>query len=179
MWRIVHPVTLSIHKWTKFPILPMCLILLGPHGSHWCLKHANLILSWFRCAVLGQSVLSDSCDPMNCSPPGSSVHGIFQTRILEWVAMSSSRKSSQPRNWSWVSEVEALTLRPPDAKSWVIGIDPDAGKDWGQEKKGTTEDEMVGWHHRLNGHEFEQTPGDGEGQGSLVCCSPWGHRDIT
>ena len=56
--------------------------------------------------------------------------------------------------------------------------DPDAGKDWGQEEKGMTEDEMVGWHHWLNGHEFEQTPGDGEGQGSLVCCSPWGHKEL-
>ena len=53
---------------------------------------------------------------------------------------------------------------------------PDAGKDWGQEEKGTTEDEMVGWHHRLNGHEFEQAPGVGDGQGSLACCSPWSHR---
>ena len=62
-------------------------------------------------------------------------------------------------------------------KSWLFGKDPDAGKDWGQEGKGVTEDEMVGWHHWLNGHEFEQVPGDGEGQGGLVCCSPWGHKD--
>ena len=55
--------------------------------------------------------------------------------------------------------------------------DPDAGKDWGHEEKGTTEDEMIGWHHRLNGHEFEQTLGDGVGQRSLVCCSPWGHKE--
>ena len=55
-----------------------------------------------------------------------------------------------------------------------IGIDPDAGKDWGQEEKGATEDEMVGWLHQCNGHELGQTPGDGEGQGGLVCCSPWG-----
>ena len=54
---------------------------------------------------------------------------------------------------------------------------PDAGKDWRQEEKGTTEDEAVGWHHQLNAHEFEQTLGDGEGQGSLVCCSPWGHKE--
>ena len=59
-------------------------------------------------------------------------------------------------------------------KSRLIGKDPDAGKDRGQEEKGTTEDEMVGWHHKLNGHESEQTPGDGEGHGSLVCCSSWG-----
>ena len=62
-----------------------------------------------------------------------------------------------------------------------IGKDPDAGKHWGQEKKGVTEDEMVGWYHWLNGHEFEQTPGDGEGQGSLMCCRPWGRKesDVT
>ena len=62
------------------------------------------------------------------------------------------------------------------SKSWLIGKDPNAGKDWGQEEKRVTEDEMVGWHHQLNGHEFEQTPGDSEGQGSLMCCSPWGHK---
>ena len=60
-------------------------------------------------------------------------------------------------------------------KSQLIEKDPDTVKDRRQEEKGTTEDEMVGWHHRLNGHEFEQTPGNSEGQGSLVCCSPWGH----
>ena len=62
----------------------------------------------------------------------------------------------------------------PLAKSWLIGKNPVAGKDWRQEEKGMTEDEMVGWHHQLNGHEFEETPGETEGQGSLVCCSPWG-----
>ena len=61
------------------------------------------------------------------------------------------------------AEVEAPVLYLPDVKSWLIGKDPDSGKDWGQEEKGMTEDEMLGWHHRLNGHEFEQTPGDGEG----------------
>ena len=71
------------------------------------------------------------------------------------------------------AETEAPILWPPDAKSWLVGKDPDAGKDWGQEKKGTTEDEMIGWHHGFDGHEFEQTPGDSEGQVSLACCSPW------
>ena len=64
---------------------------------------------------------------------------------------------------------------PPDAKSQLIGKDPDDGKDWRQEK-GTTEDEVVGWHHWLNGHEFEQALGLGDGQGSLACCSPWGRK---
>ena len=74
-------------------------------------------------------------------------------------------------------EAETLIVQPPDAKNQLIQKDPDAGKDWKQEEKGTVEDEMVGWHHRLNGHEFEQTPGDGEGQGSLACCSPWGCKE--
>ena len=83
---------------------------------------------------------------------------------------------------SWVfigrTDVEAETpiLWPPDVKSWLIWKDPDAGKDWGQEKKGTTEDEMVGWHHQLNGHGFGWTLGGGGGLGGLACCSPWGHR---
>ena len=77
--------------------------------------------------------------------------------------------------------LEGLMLKvntwwPPDSKSQLIGKDPDARKAWGQEEKGTTEDEMVGWHHQLNGHEFEQTSGDSEGQGSLASYSPWGHR---
>ena len=76
------------------------------------------------------------------------------------------------------AEAEALILWPSDAQSWLIGKDLDAGKDWTQEEKGTTEDEMVGWHHQINGHEFEQALGDGEGQGSLACCSPWGHKEL-
>ena len=64
----------------------------------------------------------------------------------------------------------------PDVKNWIIGKDPDAGKDWGQKEKGATEDEMVGRHRKLNGHEFEQTRGDGEGWGNLECCCPWGHK---
>ena len=71
-----------------------------------------------------------------------------------------------------------LILWPPDAKSQLTGKDPDAGKDWGQEEKGTIENEMVRWHHQLNEHEFEQTPGDSEGQGSMVCHSPWGCKEL-
>ena len=90
-------------------------------------------------------------------------------------------------NQSWIfigmtdTEDEAPILWPPDAKNWFIGKDHDAGKDWRREETGTREDEMVGWHHRLNGHGFEQVLGDGEGQGSLVCCSPWrvGHDWVT
>ena len=71
------------------------------------------------------------------------------------------------------AEAEVPMLWPPDKKSWLIRKNPDAGKDWRQEEKGTTEDEIVGWHHQPNGHEFEQAPGVGEGQWTLECCSPW------
>ena len=75
-------------------------------------------------------------------------------------------------------EAETPILWPPDVKNWVIGKDPDAGKDWRQEEKGTTEGEMVGRHHQLDGYEFEQDLGVGNGQGTLVCCSPWGHKEL-
>ena len=74
-------------------------------------------------------------------------------------------------------EAETLLLWPPNAKSWLIAKDPDAGKDWGQEEKGKTEDEMLGWHHQLDGHGFGWIPGVGDGQGGLVCCSPWGCKE--
>ena len=74
--------------------------------------------------------------------------------------------------------LEGLMLWPPDAKNWLSGKDPNAGKDWRQEEKGTTENEMVGWHHWVDGHEFQQAPGVGDGQGSLVCCSPWGQKEL-
>ena len=83
---------------------------------------------------------------------------------------------------SWIligrtdAEAETPILWQPDAKNWLIGKDPDAGKDWRQEEKGKTEDEMVGWHHQLNRHEFEQVLAVGDGQGSLACCSTWGCR---
>ena len=84
-------------------------------------------------------------------------------------------------NQSWIfiggTDAEAPVLWPPDAKNWLIGKDPDAGKDWRQEEKGTTEDEMAGWYYQHNGHEFESTPGVGYGQGGLACCSPWGHKE--
>ena len=87
-------------------------------------------------------------------------------------------------NQSWIflgrtnAEAEAPILWPPDVKSWLIGKDPDAGKDWRQEEKGMREGEMFGWHHLLSGHEFEQASGVGDGQGSLVCCSPWGCKQL-
>ena len=84
-------------------------------------------------------------------------------------------KGNQP--WIFIGrtdyEAEAPILWPPDVKNWLIGKDPDAGKNWGQEEKGATEDEVIGWHHWLNGHEFEQIQGDRDEQRSLACCSSW------
>ena len=75
------------------------------------------------------------------------------------------------------AKAETPIIWPPDAKSRLTGKDPDAGKDRRREEKGATEDEMVGSHHRLNGHEFEHAPGVGDGQGGLACCSPWGRKE--
>ena len=85
------------------------------------------------------------------------------------------------QSWTFIGRTDAKAetpiLWPPDAKSWLIGKDPAAGKDWRQEEKGTTEDEMAGWHHKLDGCKFEQAWGAGDGQGSLTCCSSWGRKE--
>ena len=101
--------------------------------------------------------------------------------MLIHVLSPCATHTTKPKgNQSWIfigrtdAEAEAPILWPPDAKSQLIGKDPDARKDWKQEEKGMTEDEMVRW--QLNGQEFEQAPGDGEEQGSLACYSPWGHK---
>ena len=112
----------------------------------------------------------------------------FWTVVLEKTLESPlDCKEIQPvhpkGNQSWIfirrtdAEAEPPLFWPPDAKNWLIGKDPDAVKDWRWEEKGTTEDEMVGWHHRLDGHEFEQAPGVSDGQGSLEWCSPWGRKE--
>ena len=103
-------------------------------------------------------------------------------KTLESPLDSKEIKPVNPKgNQSWMfierTDAEVPILWPPDAKSLLLEKDPDAGEDWRQEK-GMTEDEMVGWHHRLNGHEFEQTLGVGDRQGSLACCSPWGHKEL-
>ena len=89
-------------------------------------------------------------------------------------------EGDQPWDFFGRNDVEATTpiLWPSDVKNWLIWKDPDAVKDWRWEEKGTTENEMVGWHHQLNGHEFEQTLGVGDGQGGLACCSPWGRNEL-
>ena len=112
----------------------------------------------------------------------------FQTMVLEKTLESpldcKELKPVSPKgNWPWIfigrTDVEAETpmLWPPDVKNWLVGKDPNAGKHWRREDKGMTEDEMVGWHHWLNGHKFGWIPGVGDGQGGLVCCISWGPKE--
>ena len=112
----------------------------------------------------------------------------FRTVVLEKTLESpldcKKIKPVSPKgNQSWIftgrtdAEAESPLLWPPNVKNWLIRKDPDAGQDWKQEEKGMTEDEMVGWHHQLDGHEFERTLGVGDGQGGLACCGPQSHRE--
>ena len=114
----------------------------------------------------------------------------FRTVVLEKTLESpldcKEMKPVNPKgNQSWIftgrtdAEAETPILWPLDGKNWLIAKDPDAGKDWTQEEKGMAVDEMIGCHHWFNGHEFEQTQGDSEGQGSLACCSTWGRKDFV
>ena len=119
----------------------------------------------------------------------AAVYGVTQNQTrLKQLSSSKDSKEIQPvhpkGDQSWVfigrtdAEAETPVLWPPHTKSWLIGKDPDAGRDWGQEEKGMTEEEMAGWHHQLDGHEFEWTLGVGDGQGGLVCCGSWGHKEL-
>ena len=92
-----------------------------------------------------------------------------------WLGFSSQMLAST--NWQLIAPVFLIMPWPPHSKSWLIGKDSDAGRDWGQEEKGTTEDEMAGWHHWLNGRGFGWTLGVGDGQGGLVCCDSWGRKE--
>ena len=113
----------------------------------------------------------------------------FWTVVLEkTLASPLDCKEIQPvhpkGNQSWIfiertdAKAETPILWPPDGKNWLIGKTCNAGKDWRPEEKGMTEDEIVGWHHRLDGHEFDHAPGVGDGQGGLACCSPWSHKEL-
>ena len=112
------------------------------------------------------------------------IYGVLDDFLdLFTIELSLIRRVGRLQFWCFVffggndANAEAPVLWPPHAKSCLIGKDSDAGRDWGQEEMGTTEDEMTGWHHRLDGHEFEWTPGDGDGQGGLACCDSWGHKE--
>ena len=128
---------------------------------------------------------------LNCEESWALKNWCFWTTVLEKTLETPldckeiqpvHPKGDQSRAFIGRTDAEAETpiLWPPHTKSWLIGKDPDAGRDWGQEEKGTTEDEMAGWHHQLDGHEFEWTPGVGDGKpspSSLACCDSWGRKE--
>ena len=124
---------------------------------------------------------------LHCEESWAPKNWCFWTVVLEKTLESpldcKEIQRVHPKVQSWVFigrtdiEAETLILWPPHVKSWLIWKDLGAGKDWGQEMKGTTENEMVGWHYRLNGHGFGWTPGVGDGQGGLVCCGSWGRKE--
>ena len=126
---------------------------------------------------------------LDCEESWARKNWCFWTVVLEKTLESPlDCKEIQPvhpkGDLSWIfmgrtdAEAETLILWPPHAKSWLIGKDSDAGRDWGQEEKGTTEDKIAGWHRWLDGHEFGWTLGIGDGQGGLVCCNLWGHKEL-
>ena len=123
------------------------------YKESWALKNW-----WFWNAVLEKTPES----PLDCKE----IHLVHPKGDQSWIFIGRTDV-----------EAEIPILWPPDAKNWLIWKDPDAGNDRRQEEKGMTEDEMAGWHHWLNGHEFEQPPGVGNGQGSLACCSPWDRKE--
>ena len=125
---------------------------------------------------------------LDCEESWALKNWCFGTVVLEKTLESSldckeiqpvHSKGDQPWDFFGKNDAKAETpvLWPPHAKSWLIGKDSDAGSDWGQEEKGMTEDEMAGWHHWLDGHDFEWTPGIGDGEGGLVCCDSWGRKE--
>ena len=113
--------------------------------------------------LLNCGVGEDSESPLDCKE----IHPVHPKGNQSWIFIGrTDAEAETPIHW------------PPDVKNWLISKDADAGKDGRQEEEGVTEDEIVRWHHWLNGHEFEQIRGVGDGQGSLACCSPWGHKEF-
>ena len=144
---------------------------------------SSLLLSLnYLLSLCTNSVCSTNCIFFFHLSPSLETSGLLAGSLHLVNGKLGSNQSILKENQPWIfigrtdTEAEAPILWPPDVKSRLTGKDPDAGKDWGQEEKQRTEDEMVGRHHRLSGHECEQALRNREGQGSLVCCGPWGHR---
>ena len=148
-------------------LLPSIFPIIRVFSSEWVLP------------ISGQSIGASSFS----ISPSKKYSGMISFRIdwLDLLGQQIDQTSQSQRNQSWIfirrTEADVPILWPSDVKNWLIRKDSDAGKGGGQKEKGRTEDEMVGWHHWPSGHESEQTPGDSEGQGSLVCHSPGGHKE--
>ena len=150
---ITLPIKVRLYKAMVFPVVMYGCESLD-HKESWVLKN------WCFWNVLLEKTLESLLDCKESQP-------VHSKGNQSWVFIGrTDAKAETPIFW------------PPDSKSWRLRKDPDAGTEWRQEEKGMTKDEMVGWHHWLNGHEFEQTRGDSEGQGSLVCYNPWGHKQL-
>ena len=159
----------------------------------WLVKHASFGVHYFANKGLSSQSYGFSSShvwmwELDYKESWAPKNWCFWTVVLEKTPESPlDCKEIQPvhrkGNQSWIvlgradAEAETPILWPPDAKKWLNGKDRDAEKDWRQEEKGMAESEMVGGHHQLNGHEFEQALGVGDGQGGLACCSSWGHKE--
>ena len=126
--------------------------------------------------MLEQSNSNLNFPKVSCKRRKHSMVHCFFLILFTFLPCSHDFPTKQPNSARLITLTPILW--PPDVKSWLIWKDPDAGKDWRWEEKGTTEDEMAGWHHRLNGHGFGWTPGVGDGQGGLVCCGSWGCKEL-
>ena len=152
----------------------------------WCAAVYGVSKSWTRLSDFTSIRVWESDHQESCVPKNWCFWTVVLEKTLESPLDCREIKLVNPKgNQPWIfigrtdAEAEAPILWPPDVKNWLIGKDPDAGKDWGQEEKGVAEDEIVRQHHRLKGHEFEQILGDGGGQESLVCCNSWvGHAEL-
>ena len=133
------------------------------------LLYSRYLWSWLRPSFLAYEIMAPS-----------PVHAEIRWHMWRhfWKVKTNRERELLLSNYSTFCVAYLMTANGQSAKSQLIGKDPDVRKDWGQEEKGVTNDEMVGQPHWLSGHEFEQTLGDGEGQGSLVCCSPWGRKEL-
>ena len=149
---ITFPTKVCIVKAMVFPV-----VMYG--YDSWTIKKAEALKNWCFWTVVFEKTLESPLDSKEIQP-------FYPKGNQSWIFI---RRTD--------AEAEAPILWAPDGNNWLNGKDLNAGEDWRQEEKGMTEEEMVSWHHQLKGHEFEQALGDGEGQGSLACCSPWGCKE--
>ena len=157
------------------------------YGFRYCIHSASLCLLVGAFNPFSFKVITDMSE-LDYKESWALKNWCFWTMVLEKTLESPLDckeihlvHSEGDQSWDFFggndAKAETPVLWPPHVKSWLIGKDSDVGRDWEQEEKGRTEDEMAGWHHRLDGHETEWTPGVGDGQGGLACCNSWGHKE--
>ena len=197
LWELEHvsdthcPVRASSSKWERSCVV-YCAVTgsVGRHANplqYPCLENPMDRGAWWG-QFMGQQTVGHNWATNTQTHRHRHTHTMCRVSLFQATSPLDYKevKPVHPKgNLSWIfigrtdAEAETPVLWPPDAKSWLTGKDPDAGKHWRWEEKGATVDEMVGWHHRLDGHEFEQALGVGDGQGGLACCSPWSQKSWT